>query len=194
MSEGLSENEDVKDVEDVIKEIKRMEKELEKLQQEIKDMIDRKEISKPESGNLVKDVLEAIEKYVISNKPHLKVSQVSLQGFSGNWWRPDIVVEDTSIEDEVESIKAIIECKEVGKETSYSTYRSSHIPRAYMELADLRNWEKTLRFVVFSKRLDKGKRGFDFDALFSSIDAKIIDWSDKYEWLLDFILRLISHT
>ena len=83
MSEDLSENEDVKDVEDVIKGIKRMEKELEKLQQEIKDMIDRKEISKPESGNLVKDVLEAIEKYVISNKPHLKVSQVPLQGFSG---------------------------------------------------------------------------------------------------------------
>ena len=203
MSEDLSENEDVKNIEDAIKdierrdeEIKRMVKELEKLRQEIKDMIDRKEISKPESGNLVKDVLEAIEKYVISNKPHLKVSQgqVSLQGFSGNWWRPDIVVEDTSIEDEVESIKAIIECKEVGEETSYSTYRSSHIPRAYMELADLRNWEKTLRFVVFSKRLDKGKRGFDFDALFSSINAKIIDWSDKYEWFLDFILDFMCHT
>jgi len=162
---------------------------LEKLQQKIKDMIDKKEVSKPDSGNLVKDILEAIEKYVISNKPHLKVSQVQLQGLSGNWWRPDIVVEDASKEDEMENIMAIIECKEVGKETSYSTYRSSHIPRAYMELADLGNYDKSLKFVIFSRRLDKGKRGFDFDALFSSIDAEIIDWSDKYEWFLDFILR-----
>jgi len=196
MSEDLSKKENTKNVKKVIKdlerrneEIKRMAKELEKLRQEIRSMIDRKEVSKPDSGNLIEDVLEAIEKYVISKKPHLKAGQVQLQGFSGNWWRPDIVVEDTSIEDEAESIKAIIECKEVGEETSYSTYRSSHIPRAYMELADLRNWEKSLRFVVFSRRSDKGKRGFDFDALFSSINAKIIDWGDKYEWFLDFILR-----
>jgi len=191
MYEDLSNEEATKDFEKAIKDLKEIMRKIEDLQQKVKDMIDRNEIYKPNSGNIVEDVLEAIEKYVTTEKPYLKASREKpLLGLSGNWWRPDIVVEDTSIEDEGESVKAIIECKEVSKGTSYSTYRYSHIPRAYTELADLRNWEKSLRFVIFSRRMDRGKRGFDIDALFSSIDAKIIDWNDKYEWLLDFILRL----
>jgi len=91
------------------------------LEQEMKSRMDEGEIVKPNSGNLVRDIREAIEKYVIPDKP---------------------------------------------------------------------DWEKPLKFVVFSRRLDKGRGQRDFEALFKSIGAEIIDWNDKYEWFLKFVFRL----
>jgi len=166
--------------------LERLIKEIEALKQELRDGIDEGEIVKPDSGNLIKDVLEAIEKYVTCYKQNLKVRQeVPLQGLSGNWWKIDVVIEDIKLEDR---IKSIVECKQIDEGTSYQTYRYAHVSRAYTELADLRNWEKPLKFVIFSRRLDKEKKGFDADALLKSISAEIIDWNDKYDWLLKFIL------
>lgn len=173
-------------------EIKRLLEEWERLQQKIRNRIDRGEIVKPDSGNLVKDVLQAIEKEVTHYKPCLKGHQVPLLGSSGNRWTPDIVIENIEIEDEIDRVKAILECKNIKKGTKIQTYRSSHVPRAYTELADLGNWKKPLKFVIFSWRPDKGRGGFDFDALFRSIGAKIIDWSDDHEWFLDFILVILG--
>lgn len=180
------------DFEKRIEELRDLLRKIESMEQEMKNLIDRGEIVKPDSRNLVKDILEAIEKYIAHHKPSLKTrTEVNMIGSSGNWWRPDVVIEDTKIEDEVDRVKAIIECKEIREGTSYQTYRYAHVPRAYTELADLRNWEKPLKFVIFSRRLDKGKRGFDSDALFKSIGAEIIDWSDGYEWFLKFISRIL---
>ena len=181
-----------KDLEKRIEELKDHLRKIESVEQEIKNMIDRGEIVKPDSGNLVKDILQTIEKHIVHRKPGLKArTEVNMIGSSGNWWKPDIVIEDTEIEDQVDRVKAVIECKQPGEETSITTYETAHIPRAYMELADLGNYEKSLRFVIFSHRLDR-KGGRDFDSLFRTIGAEIIDWSDNYEWFLKFIIPSTS--
>ncbi|MFB0522221.1 MAG: hypothetical protein ACETV1_00490 [Candidatus Bathyarchaeia archaeon] len=180
-----------KDLEKWIEESTDHLRKIQSLEQEIKNMIDREEIVKPDSRNLVKDVLEAIGKHIVHRKPGLKArTVVDMIGSSRNWWRADVMIEDTEIEDEVGRVKAIIECKQIGEKTSINTYETAHIPRAHMELADLRNYEKSLRFVIFSHRLDR-KGGRDFDSLFRTIGAEIIDWSDDYEWFLKLIERLV---
>lgn len=82
------------------KDLEKRIEELKDLEQEIKNMIDRGEIVKPDSGNFVRDILQTIEKHIVDRQPGLKArTEVNMIGSSGNWWKPDIVIEDTEIED-----------------------------------------------------------------------------------------------
>ena len=176
-------------------DVREIVEQVEKLLQEMRTVIDKGEIAKPNSGNLKNDVVEAVDRYITPYKPSLKVrpkaliDRSPLQGFS-NRWKPDVVIEDTEIEDEVDRVKAIVECKEPTPGAKYETFRYTHVYRAYVEFTDLRNWGKPLKFAIFSRRLDKGRRGFDSDALLESIGARPVDWSENYEWFTHFVLSI----
>ncbi len=59
-----------------------------------------------------------------------------------------------------------------------------------MTLNDLRNYEKVLKFVIFSRIIERD-RGKDFKALFNSIGVKMIDWSSDDDWLC-FVAKIVS--
>ena len=173
-----------------IKELEKKIKELEELEEKLKKVgvQDLDHITKPCSGNITEDVFKAIEKYIVPCKPSLKpIKEYSLLGESGNWWRGDIVIKDR----ETNSVEVIIECKNMKEETSSQTFKTSHIPRAYMILGDLRNWKKALKFVIFTRIIKEG-RGKDYKALFNCIGAEMIDWSDD-DWLC-FVAKIVSFT
>lgn len=171
----------LEELEEEIKELEELEEKLKKV-----GVQDLDHITKPCSGNVSKDVFKAIVKYIVPCKPSLKpIKEYDLQGESGNRWRGDIVIKDI----EANSVKVIIECKNMKEGTSYQTFATSHIPRAYMELGDLRNWEKALKFVIFSRIIEKEK-GKDYKALFNSIGVKMIDWSGD-DWFY-FVAKIVS--
>ena len=126
------------------------------------------------------DVRTVIEKEIEEmDKMHLKCSKRYFKGVSGNYWTPDIVIEDTT-EKAPESIKVMIECKGPGYETGVKpqphTFRE-HMLRAYSELGDLRNY-KIPKFLVVSYMEDT--RVFDYKAYFESICVEIVDWDHFY--------------
>ena len=173
-----------------IKELEKKIKELEELEEKLKKVgvQDLDHITKHCSGNITKDILEAIKKYIVPCKPSLyPFKEYKLQGESGNWWRGDIVIKDR----ETNSVKVIIECKNMAEGTSSQTFKTSHIPRAYMLLSDLRNWKNALKFVIFPRIIKEG-RGKDYKALFNCIGAEMIDWSDD-DWLC-FVAKIVSFT
>jgi hypothetical protein len=138
--------------------------------------------------------MEELEEKVRGAIEHLNMQGVKitkggllkdLRGASGNTWDTDIVLEKVAEGPRIgkdvglalRSVKtkclALIECKNV-KSRLPGTYRTQ-LFRAYVELADLRNMGCP-KFVVIPRRL---ATRFDYDSLFKSIQAGIVEWSNQ---------------
>lgn len=114
----------------------------------------------------------------LKNKPLLEThfGTFRLQGVSGNWWKPDIVIVDAQLRI-MDGAKLIGEIKIQdfeGNRPTIQTYKE-HMWRAYARLGDMKNWQvpKCLLFPYLEER----GRGFDFNAYFRSIDVTLLDWS-----------------
>jgi len=104
----------------------------------------------------------------------------SLQGVSGNWWKPDIVIVDsTQRNSEVMNygVKLIGEIKmeDFDGTRPRSQTHKEHMWRAYARLGDMKNWQvpKYLLFPYLEEKQGK----FDLNAYFSTIDVILLDWS-----------------
>lgn len=126
----------------------------------------------------IEEVVEFITER-LKNKPLLDshFGTLSLEGVSGNLWKPDIVIVSTQLR-VIDGVKLIGEIKiqdYEGKRPRLNTY-IEHMWRAYARLGDMKNWQVP-KYLLFPYLEERG-RGFDFKAYFRSIDVTLLDWSN----------------
>ena len=133
---------------------------------------------------MFKEEVEELVAYALKEKTSLEAyfGNYSLQGVSGNPWKPDVVIVDTIFSDSEAlnyGVKLIAEIKmqdyDFIKENKpkYNTWKE-HMWRAYARLGDMTNWEVPKYLLVPYLEL-RGK--FDFFPYFETINVTLLDWS-----------------
>lgn len=137
------------------------------------------------NGKQLEDEAKKIIEKVIAGRLGVKVFQnLQLQGCSGNWHRPDIVLaaELLLYPGQYSFYLATIECKNTGEGVKPRTYWSN-MSRAYMELNDLRFNFSTSEFFLVVNRYPTEHESpkFDYPSLFEKIGVKMININDPKE-------------
>jgi hypothetical protein len=105
---------------------------------------------------------------------------LNLQGFSGNWWKPDIVIVASKAKDSEAlgyGVKLIGEIKmqDFPKSKPKRNTHTEHMWRAYARFGDMKNWQVP-KYLLFPYLIER-RFGFDFNTYFRSIDVILLDWS-----------------
>lgn len=163
-------------------------------QHEIRDYLDRlkekgkaenvkrgywryRSVKETESRMKFKDEVEEFIKGCLENKPlpkRYKLEKRTLKCDSGNPWKPDIVIVD-STNSQVKLVGEIkIQQYSEGNRSTLNTYLE-HMWRAGARFCDVKN-HQVPKYLLFPYTKERPK-GFDFDAYFRRLDVTLLDWS-----------------
>lgn len=133
---------------------------------------------------MFKDEVEELIAYGLKEKTSLEAyfGNYSLQGVSGNSWKPDVVIVDTIFSDSEAlnyGVKLIAEIKMQNydfieeNKPNYNTWKE-HVWRAYARLGDITNWQVP-KYLLFPYLELRGE--LNVFSYFESIDVILLDWS-----------------